>query len=100
MIELEERYKVERDQRQEMLMLGNDRFDKLKFIKVADERINGLESLQLSNEDLEVEVEKIVKSIQLPSEMIWDAIDNSLDLDEEASIAYLSLYRDKVNDID
>ena len=99
MIELEERYKEERDQRQEMLMLGNDRFDKLKFIKVADERINVLESLQLSNEGLEVEVEKVIKSIQLPSEMIWDAIDNSVELDEEASIAFLSLYRDKVTDL-
>ena len=97
--EFEIQYKEERNKRQVMLMLTDERFNNLNFVQAADERIEALKSLQLSDEELEVEMENIINDLKLPSEMIVDLVNNPLNDDEKGSIAYLSTYRDKVNDL-
>ena len=95
--DFEARYQEERDMRQEVLKLDDNTYSRLNFIKAADDRMDTLKSI--AHEDLEAEVEKIIHSIRLPAEMVEDIVKTPLNQDEEASIEFLSLYRDKVNDL-
>ena len=103
-IELEEKYKVERDLRQKMLNLEDVRFNGLPFIRAADEGMDELANShaienQSQRDDMTAEVEEIIKGLKLPAEMKADLVSTPLNKDEEASVAFLSLYRDKVNDM-
>ena len=97
MINLEDRYMVERNNRQELLKLEENKFANLNFVREADAIIKAMGSK--SNEEKEIELQKAIDSLKLPSEMIADVIENPLHFDEEASIAFLGLYRDKVYDL-
>lgn len=103
-IELEENYKMERDLRQKMLSIEDGRFNGLPFIKAADERMDELANSQAiesqsQRDDMTAEVEEIINGLKLPAEMIGDVVSEPLNEDEKASVAYLSLYREKVNDM-
>ena len=63
-----------------------------------DELKNALRDSKSQNE-IETEVEKVINSLKLPFEMIRDVENNPLHQDEEASIAFLASYRDKVIDL-
>ncbi|MCZ2260441.1 RNA polymerase sigma factor [Sporosarcina sp. G11-34] len=102
--ELEESYQAERDMRQEMLKLEDARFNRLNFIRVADEKMNKLKSSssienQSQRGEMAAEVKNIISELKLPDEMIEEIRGAQLNEDEKASIKYLSLYRGKVNDI-
>ena len=83
--------------RQEVLKLDDNTFSRLNFIKAADDRMDTLKNI--ANEDLRAKVEKIIHSIRLPAEMVDEILITPLNQNEEASIEFLSLYRDKVNDL-
>jgi len=102
--ELEESYQTERDMRQEMLKLEDTRFNRLNFIRVADEKMKRLKSSrstenQSQREELAAEVKRIISELKLPAEMIEEIRGAQLNEDEKASMEYLDLYRGKVNDI-
>lgn len=100
---LEEGYKAERDKQQELLKLKDERFDKLNFIREADERVKEIKNKVTGDvrerKEMEAEFDKVIYSLKLPAEMIADVEENPLNDDELASIEYLSLYSDKVDDI-
>lgn len=102
--ELEESYQAERNTRQEMLKLEDARFNRLNFIRVADEKMNKVKSSrsienQSQREEMAAEVKKIINGLKLPDEMIEEIRSKPLNEDEKSSVAFLSLYRVKVNDI-
>ena len=101
LLQLEESYKEEREKKQEILQLSDVRFNKVSFIAFADDRIQSLlgENKTMSREEMEAEFEEVIEGITLPSEMLTELISNPLINDEEASIAFMAEYRNKVNDL-
>jgi hypothetical protein len=104
LLQLEESYKEERDKRQEMLKMEDDKFIGLSFIRLSDDRMNFLLNNEFADrlgittqKDMEEEYEKVIKGLELPSDMVVRLLENPLTDDESGSIAFLSEYRNKVN---
>ena len=99
-LKLEESYKEERDKRQEALKMEDELFNRLSFIKLADNRIDQLLKTNnakiTSKKEREIELDKVIETLKLPSEMVANLLVNPLVNDETGSIAFITDYRAKV----
>ena len=99
-LELEESYKEERDKLQEELKMEDELFNRLHFIKLADNRIDQLLKTNnakiTSKKEIKIEIDKVIETLKLPSEMVANLLLNPLTNDETGSIAFMTDYRSKV----
>lgn len=106
--ELKKDYSAEREKRRKMLKLEEEKFDKLAFVKSADSLVTlvsnkpyreSMMSIANGKERLKDHFDNAVADLKPPSEMAEDILRKPLVDDEEASIAFLSSYRSKVQDL-
>ena len=102
-IDLEEKYKTERAERQDQLKLEDVRFNQLNFIRTADEKMMKLKKSLDGGEipkNVERNVENIIEELKLPSEMVVDIQrEETLYDDETASIEHAIVYKEKIGDL-
>ena len=69
-LELEESYKEERDKRQEELKMEEELFNRLNFVKLADNRIDYLLKTNnakiTSKKEIKIEIDKVIETLKLP----------------------------------
>ncbi|WP_438312137.1 hypothetical protein [Sporosarcina sp. FA9] len=106
LLQLKESYKEEREKRKELLKMDEERFAEIPFIRSADRAAVLLASDDnlgiLSGHSDKVEILReqfngLMTQLILPSEMIVNLIKHPLTDSEEASIEFMTEYRQKVN---
>ena len=91
-----------------MLKMDEDRFAEINFIRsadkaasllVSDDNVNILSSYSTRKEILQEQFERLTFELMLPSEMHYSLLNYQLTGDEQGSIEFLRLYRNKVKDL-
>lgn len=93
---LQNDYAIERNKQRDVLKLEEDKFSKLAFVGEADAII---ESIADDKEQAEVNYERALSTLTLPSDMMKDIADQSLVEDEQASIDYLDTFFGKIRSL-
>lgn len=105
---LKKEYAIEREKRRKKLMLEEEKFEQLEFVRRGDSIVSvvtnktyreSMMGIANGKERLKDHFENAVSDLKLPSEMVEDIVNYSLVDDEQASIAFLDTYRGKVQNL-
>lgn len=101
---LEKAYQQEREKRQKMLGMTKEQFDLLGFVKFADSEFartinpGSLES-DHSEMPLEMRYSTVIDFLELPSEMVQDALEAKGKYNEEESMQYIDELTTKIDQL-
>ncbi|WP_342514836.1 hypothetical protein MKY34_08950 [Sporosarcina sp. FSL K6-1522] len=104
---LQKEYAIEREKRREMLKLEEEKFGRLVFVQNADSQMAFMASasyreiLQNREEDekrkhIRGKFDEALSGLQLPSEMVEELTSHPLVDDEQASVHFVGVYREKI----